>query len=217
MTKKQVLRLLALFYGAVAAWWLAGCLWSFASDSMARANGTLYTKEYDFSTLHAEGMTVVSPTEAETTCDDPQFFLNMETGRVAQVSFTISYSEDPGEVTLYYADSDGVFSRERKLWGTPQKDGSYVFTLPRARIYNVRVDPTNLNHIHMELVRFTVNAPRSFSSYFSLTRADLFCFALKPGLAAAFAAWLYEVCGAALVQKLRKKFPIQAAKAKKEG
>ena len=205
MTKKQVLRLAALCYGAVLAGWLLWNVFCFASDSLARANGRLQTEQYDFTTLKTEGITVTDAHSAVTVNEDPQLILDSLDTRVTEVRFTIRFSKDPGEVTLFYAKAAQEFSKDNKVWGKARSDGSYVFVLPRTHIGRLRVDPTNQNNISMQLESFVLNAPRTAASYFRATYEDVFHFLVYPGLAAALLGCLAEALGPAVQKKLPRK------------
>lgn len=192
MTKKQVLRLIGLCYGIVLMWNLGFAIYDAAADAIARATGTLQTRTLDFTDFETFQMTIESPTRAVTAGSDPQLILRTPGTRVVGAAFTIHFSEDPGEVTLYYAQEGEEFSSEKKIWGKPKNDGSYVFTLPRTRIDTLRVDPTNQPGLTMELESFTLNGARDFLSYFSFTYEDLFFFLICPGMAAAALAYVLE-------------------------
>lgn len=209
MTKQKTLRVIGVVYGAVLLCSLVVHLWQFAADSIGRANGTLQTHTFTmFSQFERQDVEPVlemsSDRVAFTTSEDPQLLLNdLETlGTVRTVSFSIEYSKNPGEVTLYYTGKDQPFDKDKKVWGKQQNDGSYQFTLPRTEIGRLRVDPTNQKGVSMTLKSFTLNEPRSFFSYFTPSYESAFQYFVYTGLFAA--ALCYALTEFAPMLKKRK-------------
>ena len=205
MKKKQVYLLVALVYGGVLLCNIVYGLYSFTADSIARANGTLQTQQLSFDDFETQLMEVQSATRAVTDGEDPQLILRNLGTKCVSVRFDISFSKNPGEVTLYYAAQGEDFSKEKKIWGKAKSDGSYTFALPRTDIAAVRIDPTNMSGVEMNLNSFTLNAPHSFFSYFKFTYEDAFFFLIYPGLAAAFLGYFISEFWPALQSRLYKK------------
>ena len=209
MTKRQTICLAGGVYGAVLMVCILLSLLHFAQDSIARANGTLTTHEMTFADFERQDIELLSEngTAGLTTTEDPQLVLQdlaaAGIGTVRTVEFTITFSKDPGEVTLYYAKEGEPFAKEKKVWGKRQNDGSYAFTLPRGSdaVGALRIDPTNQPNVTMQIEQFTFNAPRSFGSYFAFSYENAFYFIVYPGLAAAFLGYVITEFGPVLRKK----------------
>ena len=205
MTKKQTMRFVAACYGGVLAVVLLMNLFHFAADSIGRMTGGITTQQYDFSTMQTQEIDVTSPTQGKATGGDPQLLLENFAGKIIELRFEIAYSKHPGEVNLYYKKAGEEYADTKKIWGKAKSDGTYVFVLPRTKIDAVRIDPTNIPGIEMTLKSFTVNAPRSFFSYFAFTYEGIFDYIVYTGLAAAFAGYFISEYGTLVRRKFVKK------------
>lgn len=191
--KKSGRRLVIACYGLVLIVWMLCNVFCFVQDTLRRANGTLQTQEMTFESVRCTDMEVQNARVAITTGVDPQIILKPLAGTVTEVRLHFTYSRYPGEVNLYYAKNDAPFDNRYKIWGKAQNDGSYLFTLPRTQIDAIRIDPSNLAGITMQLESFTLNAPRSFFAYFKITYEQLFAFLVLPGFAAAFLGYFFSL------------------------
>ena len=185
-------RFAAAFYLVTLAAWLLLCTFNIAYDTAGRAFGSVETVQYDFSTLTAnEGVAVTGKNDAVTQGEDPQLLIENLDTRPVEVRFDITFSQNPGEVTLYYKKAGEEYSNTKKIYGKAQSDGTYIFTLPSlAKIDAIRIDPTNISNVEMHLNSFTLNAKRSAVSYYAFSYSDIFNFIVYPALAAVLAAWI---------------------------
>ena len=190
-------RFVAAFYIVTLAFALIFCTFNMVYDTIGRATGSVETVQYDFTTLTAnDGVVVNGANDATTQGEDPQLLIENLATRPVEVRFDITFSENPGEVTLYYKKAGEEYSNTKKIYGKAQSDGTYIFTLPSlAKIDAIRVDPTNISNVTMHLNSFTLNAKRSAASYFAFSYSDIFAFLVYPALASAIAAWFINAFG----------------------
>ena len=104
-------------------------------------------------------------------------------------------NKDPGEFCIFYKPRPGMedFDANYRVWAHVEEDGSYTFTLPRGKIYGLRLDPGIYAGIEMEITSITLNPQRSFGSYFVPSRLWLLCQLVAPALIASAVRCAAEV------------------------
>lgn len=173
----------ALCYGAAALVWLALCGSLLLGDWAARACGRMERR-----VLEPQAFELVS---AEWTADgvltaqtpDPQLIWINSGGEVVRtVTLTAAYSTLPGEMCLYYIEQPGeAFGADKRVFPRDNGDGTWTFTLPRADVYALRLDPCS---VVCAATGFSVefNTPWAAWRYFVPSWRQLFWLALLPGL-----------------------------------
>ncbi len=126
--------------------------------------------------------------------DDSQLLLNKEMV-ISNVTLDISYQIDPGEVTLYYANTgEGAYSNSKRIWFNLQEDGLYTAEFYLAkRVDSIRIDPTIYGGNVMQINSITFNEPKSFISYFSITPVRIYFFLICTLLLTAFFSFIKEI------------------------
>ena len=174
----------ALCYGAAALVWLALCGSLLAGDWAARAGGRMERRILEpqaFELVSAEWM--ADDVLVAQTSDPQMIWVNSGGEEVRTVTLTAAYSTLPGEMCLYYIEQPGeAFGADQRVLPRDNGDGTWTFTLPRADVYALRLDPcSDVCVITGFLVEF--NAPRAAWRYFAPSWRQLFWLALLPGLA----------------------------------
>lgn len=195
-------RLIAFCYAAFFAVSVLACLYGFAEDRVQRALGnvqvsTLSPADFALTDLAANEdgtYTSQSPDPRMTLADPPAY--------VRSVTVTAQFlNMDPGEFCLFYQPRPDMedFDVSYRIWAHRNDDGTYTFTLPRGRVYALRLDPGIYTGLTFSMGDIVLNAPRSLASWCTPTRPWLLAFAAVPALAAAAvkvlagaAAWLLE-------------------------
>ena len=202
--QKGLRRPLVLCYSVYVLWTALGGLYGFAADSLLRASGQLATTELsvaDFTPVNLEQ-------EGEgwrSTAADPQLLYQVD-GRVTTVRVFMSFDADPGELDLYYIEQPGEdYDKYRRVWAVQQDDGSYLYQLPRADIWEIRLDPGSAENLGINITEIRINEPVGIGFYFDLSLNGLFRLIVWPALAAAVLAWLTGVWDA--VRKKQKEKP----------
>lgn len=202
MTKRDTLRLLALFYGGVLAVILVIDTFFLACDALGRATGAITTQTFGLSTAG----TVSGIEEIEgapySVNEDPQLILEPE-GRAVIVRMEVDYGMDPGEVMLFYAKKGEDFSKTKCVYPRRVSEGVYEFLLPSFGIEVIRLDPASRGGVRMDNLTVTVNAPRSVWSYYAMTNGEAFNYVVYTGLAAAAAGWCWINFGDELLRRWR--------------
>ena len=195
-----------LCYALALAAWLCLGAWGLASDMLARSGGRLCPQ-----TLHAADFALVDldltdtaldvetgqPTETlVTTSGDPQMILEDVSAEVVRtMRIYARYDGAAREMCLYYTTrADEPYSQDRRVFPAQQADGSYLYTLPRGRLYALRLDPCSPDEgktVTLTLEKITLNADAAH--YFLPSWYQLFCLALYPALGAAALSWLRAV------------------------
>ncbi len=181
-------RLIAFCYAAFFAASLLYSLYGFGEDRVQRALGGVEQQEVrteDFAlTDLAEGEDGVLVSQSP----DPRMVLRQVPEYVRSVTVDVEFvNMDPGEFCVFYMPKAGMedFDANYRVWAYNNGDGSYTFTLPRGKVYGLRMDPGIYTGIEMRIERIALNAPRSFLSWFTPSRTWLLAQAAVPLLAAA--------------------------------
>lgn len=180
-------RLVALCYLLFFGLSVLASLYSFAEDRVQRALGNVTTAgisaaDFDWTDLErgADGALL-------TTSADPRMVLRDSPAYVRGVRIEAVFrNKDPGEFCIFYKPRPGMedFDANYRVWAHVEEDGSYTFTLPRGKIYGLRLDPGIYAGIEMEITGITLNPQRSFGSYFVPSRLWLLCQLVAPALIA---------------------------------
>ena len=179
-----------LCYGVCLIGFLAMCLWHFAGNSLARANGRLAEAQMTAADFVLAGLEQQADGTLVTLDGDPQMIWENPDGRVVRtLRVEAGYSDEPREVCLYYTNRAGEdFSQDKRVFPQKQADGSYRYTLPYGAIASLRLDPCSPDvnkSIAIALGVVTMNEPAGAGSYFGPSWYQCFCLILYPGLAAA--------------------------------
>lgn len=175
------------------------CLYNFGEDRLLRRLGKLETF-----TLSASDFELVDMQPAEggaylSTSTDPRMLLKGLSGkRVRSVEMQVVYTSEPGEVTLFYMPRAGMeeFSAQYRVWAVKDDDTHYTFTLPRGKVFGIRIDPAMYTSAGMQFLSIVCNPVRPVSSFFRVSGSWLFYFFVCPALLASalkysIALWNY--------------------------
>ena len=190
-----------LCYGVCLIGFLAVCLWHFAGDSMARANGRLAEAQMTAGDFVLAGLEQQADGTLVTLDGDPQMIWENPDGRaVRTLRVEASYSDEPREVCLYYTNRAGEdFSQDKRVFPQKQADGSYRYTLPYGAIASLRLDPCSPEEnktVTLAVRDITLNAVDTLPAvwqYFVPTWYQAFCLVLYPALAAAAVSMIFAV------------------------
>lgn len=182
-------RLIALCYALFFAASVLVCLASFAEDAFQRAVGNVEPAQLDVNGFALTDMQQEQPGVFTSTSPDPRMVLEPSPAYVRTVTVDCTFSKDPGEFCIFYKTSpqQTEYDATRRAWGYRQADGTYSFTLPKGRIYGLRLDPGIFTNLTFEVNSITINAPRSFFSWFAPTPVWVLGQAVVPLLMAAVA------------------------------
>lgn len=180
-------RLIALCYVLFFAVSVLVCLASFAEDAFQRAIGNVVPAQLDVNSFSLIDTQQTQPDTFISTSPDPRMVLEPSPAYVRTVTVDCTFSKDPGEFCIFHKTSpqQEEYDATRRAWGYRQADGSYTFTLPKGRIYGLRLDPGIFTNLAFEVHSITINAPRSFFSWFAPSPVWVLGQAVVPLLAAA--------------------------------
>lgn len=202
-------------YLAAALLWLAYGLGCWAGDLAARAQGrlqpvTLGIEEFQLVDLAPWGEG--GDNFYITTSGDPQLLWQNTEGLVVRnLRFSVEYLQnEPREMCLYYTTSpEEPYSADRRVFPVEQPNGDYLYTLPRAQIYSLRIDPCSPDESGPVVFMLPGNSVElnvgafSLGAYLCPSWYQGFCLALYPALAAAMLDWL-RAAARALPRPARK-------------
>lgn len=200
-------QLIALCYAAFFLVSVLACLYGWAEDGVRRALGQVTQQ-----TLTAEDFTLTDLTAQEdgtllAATADPRMTLNDVPKYVRTIRIKAEFlNMDPGEFCVFYKPRPGMeeFDAGYRVWAKQEDDGTYTFTLPKGRIYGLRLDPGIYSGLVLRLEEIVCNAPQSFLSRFAPSRTWLLCQLAVPMVLAALCKMCREAWEA-LRPKLQKK------------
>lgn len=201
-------QLIALCYAAFFLVSVLACVYGWAEDGVRRALGqvtqqTLTVADFTLTDLEVrEDGTLFSKTP------DPRMTLNEVPEYVRTLRVQAEFlNMDPGEFCVFYKPRPGMeeFDAGYRVWAKQEADGTYTFTLPRGRIYGLRLDPGIYSGLVLRLDGIVCNAPQSVLARFTPTRTWLLCQLAVPMALAALCKMCLEAWGAlrAMLQKKR--------------
>lgn len=196
-------RLIALCYAVFLAGSLASVLFGVAEDGVRRLTGDVQTIEimgdrtdaFSLRDLEQDGMWYTALSV------DPRMDLDLSLvspgGAPVYVRRVTLYIEDlnmdPGEICVFYKmrpnmeEYDAIY----RVWAHRDAQNVYSFTLPRCKMYGIRIDPGMFAGLHFRLERVVLNEPRSLSDRLTPTRPYLLALAVAPLLAASVLHWVF--------------------------
>lgn len=180
-------RLVACCYIVFFSISLLSAFYGFAEDRLQRALGNVSTVQTDLEDFEWTDFEQREDGICITLSLDPRLVLREVPAYVRSVRVKATFlNKDPGEFCIFYKPRPGMedFDANYRVWAHVEEDGSYTFTLPRGRIYGLRLDPGIYAGIEMEITGITLNPPRSFGSYFVPSRLWLLCQLVAPALIA---------------------------------
>ena len=191
--------LAALCYGAVLAGWVLYGAFCLGSDSLAMAAGSLRQQSLTAGDFTLVNLEQTGENTLYTLNGDPQMILEDVSGqKIRSLTIRAEYTKDAREMCLYYTTAPGQdFSQEKRVFAVQADDGTCTYTLPRSRIYSLRLDPCSPAEnelLTMTVESITLNAPQSAIAYFAPGWAGAFNLALWPSMAAALISILAGVC-----------------------
>lgn len=204
----------AVCYLLAAVVWLMLAAVHCLSDGMARGSGalaeqTLAAADFQLVDLETLGEAVDETGQSaallRSTSGDPQMILEdvaggqIEGRMVRTLRLYCTFDTDPREMCLYYTTAVGQpYSQDRRVFAASQPDGSYLFTLPRASLCALRLDPCSPEEnkaTTITLQKVVLNRPAGPASYFVPSWYQLYCLILYPALAAAALSWTMRAAG----------------------
>lgn len=200
-------KLIALCYAAFFLVSVLVCVYGWAEDGVRRALGqvtqqTLAVEDFTLTDLEVrEDGTLFARTA------DPRMTLNETPDYVRTIRVKAEFiNMDPGEFCVFYKPRPGMeeFDAGYRVWAQRDAGGDYVFTLPRGRVYGLRLDPGIYSGLVLRLDEIVCNAPQSVLSRFAPSRTWLLCQLAVPMVLAALCKMCREAWDA-LRPRLRKK------------
>lgn len=187
------LPLVALCYGIALVLWLGSAVARLSADSVARAGGELQQQVLSPKDFELENLERMPSGVYRSLSDDPKMILDVSDIQLRSLRFGAGYSSLPYEMCLYYTTRpDEPFSQNKRVWPEQQEDGSYLFTLPRADIERIRLDPASAE-VEITFGLFVLNEPVAAKSYFAPGWAGLVLLLTLPALVAAALRWLFDM------------------------
>ena len=173
-------------YGAAAVVWLLLCAGLLLSDVVSRGTGKMTAQEMELSQFELVNLESAGTSNAlQATSPDPQFiWVNPDGRTVRSVTLTVQHTNTTGEMSLYYIEEYGqAFDREMRVFPIRGENGRYVFTLPAADVYALRLDPCSVAQ-RLDGVSIAFNTDCPVWRYVVPSWQQLFDLLLYPGLAA---------------------------------
>ncbi len=191
--------LAAVCYAFTLAGWVLYSAFCLGSDSLATLTGSLQRQELAVQDFTLVNLEETGENTLYTLNGDPQMILEDVSGqKIRSLTIRAEYTKDAREMCLYYTTAPGQdFSQEKRVFAVQADDGTCTYTLPRSRIYSLRLDPCSPAEnelLTMTVESITLNAPQSAIAYFAPGWAGAFNLALWPGMAAALISILVGVC-----------------------
>lgn len=179
-------------YAAYFAVWLllSVCVLVFDSLYLNNSNSNIQLTTDDF-----ELVDLTQNPDGTLTCDssDPKLILKSDI-LVRNISYSVNGMKTQSEAAAFYAKSDeDDFSVRKRIWATPQKDGSLLYSFPDKQIYYVRIDPTTSEFETFSLNNITLNKKMPFYTYFVPSLTSIFYAIIFPGLAASIIIYLKQI------------------------
>ncbi len=114
---------------------------------------------------------------------DPQLIFTDINTTVRMVRLKADFDIDPGEMELFYTRSaQQGFSLQNRIIGSPQSDGSYLYTLPIGEVHSLRIDLGTSGGNTVDISFIELNSSLHFTYYFIPTLRDLLAILIFPGL-----------------------------------
>ena len=164
-----------------AAWLL---VWAAAGLAGFVQNRTATPLALDAATAQAEGLAGQEGIY-ESQDGDPKLIFQGIARPTRAVRLAAEFSADPGEMDLFYTQKEGQgFSVKKRVVGTPQADGSFLYTLPMGtRLQNLRLDLGTTAGNRITLGEITLDPPLPAGHFWPLTLRQVAEFAAVPALA----------------------------------
>ncbi|MBQ7859044.1 MAG: hypothetical protein IJ347_02765 [Faecalibacterium sp.] len=189
-------------YGLAAVVWFLLCTGQLALDGVARLQGRMPQVHAPLAEFELYALEATGEDSLVSTTPDPQLYWYNPDGRVVRsVQLQITFPRIPGELALYYTEQPGeAFGRDRKVYPIQQADDSWLFVLPRAQVYSLRIDPSS-EIITMNDVQIQFNTGYRWWQYYLPGWQQAFDLLLFPGLAASALNILAEALRCRKAQK----------------
>ena len=130
-----------LCYGVCLIGFLAMCLWHFAGDSLARANGRLAEAQMTAADFVLAGLEQQADGTLVTLDGDPQMIWENPDGGSHPSGGGRLLGRAAGGVPVLHQPGGEDFSQDKRVFPKKQADGSYRYTLPYGAIASLRLDP----------------------------------------------------------------------------
>jgi len=185
LTKCPRARIPLACYGLALVVWLVLCTADLALDGVARLQGKMPQVQAPLAEFEFYALEAVGEDAMVSTTRDPQMYWYNPDGRVVRsVQLQIRFPRVPGELALYYTEQpDEPFGRDKKVYPIRQGEDSWLFVLPRAEVYALRIDPSS-EIIAMNDVQILFNVGGSWWRYYLPGWQQTFDLVMFPGLAA---------------------------------
>ncbi len=166
-----------ILYSACIVLWLCIAFVHFISDSFHPATSLDFTMaEPVFLSALEDGTFITDNT-------DPQLIFNDVNTNVRLVRMKANFEIDPGEMELFYTRSaQQGFSLQNRIIGSPQSDGSYLYTLPFGNVHSLRIDIGTSGGNNVDISFIELNPFLPFTHYFVPNLRDLLSLLICPGL-----------------------------------
>ena len=164
-------RLIALCYALFFAASVLVCLASFAEDAFQRAGGQCGARAAGCERLcphrHAAGTARCFHLYFAGPAHGAGAFARL----CAHRDGGLHLQQRPGRILHFYKTSpqQTEYDATRRAWGYRQADGTYSFTLPKGPHLWPAAGPWHFTNLTFEVNSITINAPRSFFSWFAPT------------------------------------------------
>lgn len=190
--------LAAICYSAALAGWILYSAFCLGSDSLSMAAGTLNRQVLTVDSFELVNLEKQGNNRLYTINGDPQMILRDVSGQIVRnLTIRAEYTKDAREMCLYYTTApEQDFSQEKRVFAVQADDGTCTYTLPRTKIYSLRLDPCSPAEnelLTMTVEEISLNETCSALSYFTPGWSGAFCLALWPGMAASLLSILQEI------------------------
>ncbi len=162
------------------------------SETLARKDGslkeiTVEASDFEMSGLREDGE------GWHTTDNDPQMIYRLDS-KLSKVSFTMTWTLEPGEIVMYYMEEGDIgFSPSKRVWAKPTAGDGYEFSMPMKKVTYVRIDPTMYPANHLEFSPITFNRPSGVSGYFRPEASDFFELIIYTGIISSLLRYLQGI------------------------
>ena len=170
-------------------WGLLG----FSYSTVLRSTGSITTHNLTPTEVQLVDIIILPDGTLQSTSVDPQILFPKDLGVIESLTMQIDFSGIEGEHTLYHEKNiENPFGMYNRVWPTENQDNVFVYT-PPIGTKTIRLDPTDVNGMIMEVGEITVNEQKSFFDFFKMDGGDVFYMVVIPALVASFISLVLEI------------------------
>lgn len=150
--------------------------------------GGIQQRQYTLANFQPVGLTIVDEKNLVNETDDPQLIMNDVQTPLKNIWLKATFSQDPGEVVLFYTTKVGEPYSIKKMVHAEYLDGYYYFVMPASQIQSLRIDTGMFPSMQVCISEITFNRFSSPVQFFALSGEKVFIVAMVALFVASLAA-----------------------------